>query len=134
MNQNIMMNMKNMNNIIATITEFTNQAMSFNAPIELDLWGEPTIRVYSKDQENWVAFLLCNNDKAITIFVSKNKGELKVEDITEADILKFSLLCESIKVYNEQQAISAFNTFFDQFIDNEKSIENVSVEDGNNNQ
>lgn len=129
-----MMNMKNMNNIIATITEFTNQAMGFNAPIELDLWGEQTIRVYSKDQENWIAFRLCNNDKAITIFVSKNKGELKVEDITEADILKFSLLCESIKVYNEQQAISAFNTFFDQFIDNEKSIENVSVEDGNNNQ
>lgn len=131
-----MMNMKNMNNIIATITEFINQAMSFNAPIELDLWNEerPTIRVYDKDLENWISFWICNNDKAIAIYVSKNKGELKVEDITKTDILKFQLLCDSIKVYNEQQAISAFNTFFDQFIDNEKSIENVSVEDGNNNQ
>lgn len=131
-----MMNMKNMNNIIATITEFINQAMSFNAPIELDLWNEerPTIRVYGKDLENWISFWICNNDEAITIYVSKNKGELKVEDITKTDILKFQLLCDSIKVYNEQQAISAFNTFFDQFIDNEKSIENVSVEDGNNNQ
>lgn len=131
-----MMNMKNMNNIIATITEFINQAMSFNAPIELDLWNEerPTIRVYGKDLENWISFWICNNDEAIAIYVSKNKGELKVEDITKTDILKFQLLCDSIKVYNEQQAISAFNTFFDQFIDNEKSIENVSVEDGNNNQ
>lgn len=130
------MNMKNTNNIIATITEFVNQAMSFNAPIELDLWDEkrPTIRVYGKDIESWISFWICKNDEAIAIYVSKNKGELKVEDITEADILKFRILCESIKVYREQQAISAFNTFFDQFIDNEKSIENVSVEDGNNNQ